>query len=178
MHHDSKTLQQGEHFLKTTLLPRYVGLRAGKPLKVGVLDDIRALHPNVPKKIATAAMLIHCSSFSYLVSLKKSRVRVDLHGHDAGEVDPAHATAARRKLRALDKERNKGRAGAKTSPESPVAAPGSAPIHSSTSTARKGSTTAPCQTPPVTLQRVEFVDRPGPSGKPLLVVRRRQANSG
>jgi sRNA-binding protein len=178
MHHDSKTLQKGEHFLKTTLLPRYVGLRAGKPLKIGVLDDIRALHPNVPKKVATAAMLIHCSSFDYLVSLKKSRVRVDLHGQDAGEVDPAHATVARRKLRALDKERNMGQAGAKTSPARLAPAPVSTPKSTSMSTLTKGSTTTPSQTMPVTLTRVEFVDRPGPSGKPLLVIRKRQATAG
>ena len=113
MHYNAETLAKGRHFLATTLIPRYAGFRSPNPLKIGVLDDIRKLHPNVPAKVTRAALYLHCGAFKYLLLFKGSKIRVDLSGADAGQLDPLHAKSAALKLRDLDAKRRKAIAGPK-----------------------------------------------------------------
>jgi sRNA-binding protein len=174
MRHNIETLKKGDHFLRETLMPRYAGFRSKKPLKVGILADIRELHPNVPLKVTTAALHIHCSAFKYLLNLKTAKHRVDLTGAIAGELDPDHKKRAMTKIRALDARRRGSRAG-KGAPT------GLRPIETKQSLASRTTAPAPQARPIDEAPRGSEGQRAriaitsaeiGPSGRPKIVLRR------
>lgn len=99
--------QRAHHFLQTTLMPRYKGIKSYQPLQVGAYEAIRVLHPKVQPQVLRDALFLHCTSFKYLSVLKRAKVRVDLHGEPAGEVTADQHRRAREKLRTLDRARKR-----------------------------------------------------------------------
>lgn len=99
--------QKAHHFLETTLMPRYTGIKSYQPLKVGAYDEIRALHPKVREQVVRDALFLHCTSFKYLSVLKRAKLRVGLYGEPAGEVTEEQHRRAKEKLRTLDRARKR-----------------------------------------------------------------------
>lgn len=71
-------------------------IASGKPLKVGVIEDIRALDDETKPALIwfRRALALHTSKVSYLKMLKAGQARVDLIGNQAGEVTAAEEANA------------------------------------------------------------------------------------
>ena len=81
----------------------------GKPLKVGIINDIRSLEDSDKPALVwiRRALYYHTSRKSYLKNLKKGTFRVDLAGQPAGEVTAQEAENALERL-ANSKVKQKG----------------------------------------------------------------------
>lgn len=130
--------QKAHHFLETTLMPRYTGIKSYQPLKVGAYEEIRALHPKVREQVVRDALFLHCTSFKYLSVLKRAKLRVGLFGEPAGEVTEEQHRRAKEKLRTLDRARKRTSSPDGTRPVK-VSLPKAAPL-AGTIRPRPGST--------------------------------------
>ena len=70
----------------------------GKPLKVGIKEDLKAAYPNVPDAVIKRALGRHCGSARYLKTLAKGGPRYDMNGTTSGEVSPEAQETARQEL--------------------------------------------------------------------------------
>ena len=73
-------------------------LQKRRPLKIGIVQDVRALLPEIPAEVIGNAMRIYCSDRRYLACLTAGAPRVDLTGANVGTVTAEEAASAKLRL--------------------------------------------------------------------------------
>ena len=98
------------------LIEKYPAFAREKPLKIGIIDDLRAALPDINGTHLYRAMTLHTNTVSYRRALAQGGPRYDLDGNVAGEVDAAQiAHAAARLARLEGRFREEGERPAATS---------------------------------------------------------------
>src|SRR6516164_5164412 len=70
----------------------------GRPLKIGIHNDIIARHPELQPGLIASALRMYTRSVGYLETLKAGAARIDLEGNPVGTVTAADEADARRKI--------------------------------------------------------------------------------
>jgi ProP effector len=69
-----------------------------QPLKVGIHNDIIALHPELRPSLIASALKTYTRSLGYLETLKAGSARIDLEGNPVGTVTDTDEEDAKRKI--------------------------------------------------------------------------------
>src|SRR6476659_8308505 len=80
---------------------KYPVFATGKPLKIGIADDLRAALPDINATHLQRAVAFHTSSISYQRALTQGGPRFDLDGNVSGEIDAQQIEHAKLKLARL-----------------------------------------------------------------------------
>ena len=76
-----------------------------KPLKIGILEDLRACYPHISKKHFRLVLSHYTGHTSYQNALLNSKDRYDLQGHPCGVVTEKQRELARQKINRLVKQK-------------------------------------------------------------------------
>ncbi len=87
-------------------------LREGdaKPLKVGILDDLKKELPNIPGMTMSklrAAVRMYCTRLRYLYNMREGVMRIDLEGNEVEPVTAEHGQYAKERFEEINEERKK-----------------------------------------------------------------------
>lgn len=83
-----------------------------KPLKVGILDDLKKLVPEIDGMTTSklrAAVRLYCTRLRYLFSVREGAARIDLDGNEVEQVSAEHAAYAKERFAELNEIRKKKR---------------------------------------------------------------------
>ncbi len=94
-----------EHFPKA-----FIREGDARPLKVGILDDLKKEVPNLPGMTTSklrAAVRMYCTRLRYFYSVREGAKRIDLQGNEVEEVTAEHGTYAKERFEQINEERKK-----------------------------------------------------------------------
>lgn len=92
---------EGIELLKTVLLknyPKCFNIKAIKPLKTGIYNDIRAEHPELNENALKMALRIYCGRMDYLSCCVSSTQRIDLQGNEVEAITEKNIEHSKQRL--------------------------------------------------------------------------------
>lgn len=81
-----------------------------KPLKIGIIEDLRKEVPNLPGMTLSklrSAVRLYCTRLRYLYSMREGAARINLQGNEVETVSAEHAKYAKERFEQVNEERKK-----------------------------------------------------------------------